>query len=363
MANQANQTQSTSPIKILKGALDELPDGSIILRGVIDQESLRLIRADSYQRGQMMRKDIMEGYESGAQLPDVELGMRGQDFDSNRGTFMLKDSVYAIDGWQRITTALRYLDMVADGKVHLGAMIRFDTTEEYERQRFETLNGSSRAKVSANIMIRNKKGDSSAVLMLYGLSHTDKAFVLQDRIAWGQNMARGELLSAFSLVKIVGRLHAHKIPGGNSRMDLLVAALDRGVDIFGVQVMRENVKAFFGLVDECWGIRRIHYRDGASYMKAGFLGVLARVLSDHEDFWNQQSGERRLFVEAPLRRKLAQFPVNDPTVVQLSGAAGKGMEMLYMMLRDHLNRGKTTKRLVSRYAEGTSSFSEEEDAA
>ncbi len=350
------------PIKIVKGMLDELPDGTIVLRGVIDQDSLKHIRVAAYQRGVMLRKDIMDGYETGAQLPDVELGLRGQDFDSSRGIFILKNPVYAIDGWQRISTGLKYLDTVADGSVRLGAMIRFDSTEEYERKRFETLNGSSRAKVSVNVMVRNKKDDSPAILMLYGLSHTDKLFVLQNRIAWGQNMARGELLSAYSMLKIVGKLHGHKIAGNNNRIDLLAAALDRGVDLFGIQVMRDNVKAFFDLVDECWGVRRIHFREGATYMKATFLMVLARLLSDHYDFWKVPD-ERRLFVEAPLRRKLAQFPINDPQVIQLSGASGKASEVLYMLLRNHLNRGKTTKRLTSRNVDGMPSFDDEAEAA
>lgn len=355
----ANQNSEPKTVKILKGALDEQKDGNIILRGVIDQESLRHILVDAYQRGVMNRGDIMEGYRSGAQLPDVELGMRGQDFDMNRGTFVLRDPVYAIDGWQRISTALKFIDSVADGTVRLGAMVRFDTTEEYERKRFETLNGSSRAKVSANIMVRNRRGDSPAVLMLYGVTHTDKAFVMHDRVAWGQNMARGELISAFSLIKIVGRLHGHKIAGGNNKMELIIPALDRGVDVIGIQVMRENMKAFFDLIDECWGIRRIHYRDGATYMKGSFLTVLARFLSDHEEFWKQPD-ERRLFVEASLRRKLSQFPVNDPQVVQLSGASGKAGEILYLLLRDHMNRGKTTKRLTSRSGGDLGSFQEEE---
>ncbi|MEA2701447.1 MAG: hypothetical protein QOE22_156 [Candidatus Parcubacteria bacterium] len=357
-----NPVSNNGPVRILKGMLDELDDGTIVLRGVIDQASLGNIRADAYQRGIMNRKDIMDGYRAGAQLPDVELGMRGQNYDSARGILTLRDPVFAIDGWQRIQTGLRFLDLAPDGRVRLGAMIRFDTTEAYERERFETLNGKSRVKVSANIMLRNKRSDSAAVLMLYGLTHTDKTFVLQNRIAWGQNMVRGELLPAFAFAKIVGRLLGHKIAGGNSSLNNLVAALDHGVESFGVQVMRENVRAFFGLVDECWGIRRIHYRDGASYMKATFLTVLARLISDHHDFWKQPD-ERRLFVEAPLRRKLAQFPVDDPQVVQLSGATGKAAELLYMLLRNHLNRGKTTKRLVSRYADNGTSFDEDESAA
>jgi hypothetical protein len=349
-------------IKILNGALDELPDGSIILRGVIDQNSLLAIQADHYQRGIMKRDDILTGYREGAQMPDVELGMRGADFDSKGRTFILKHPVFAIDGWQRISTARRYLEMIADGKVHLGAMVRFNTDERYERERFEVLNGSSRSKVSVNIMMRNRRGDSPAVLMLYGLSHTDKTFSMQNRIAWGQSMARGELLTAFGYIKIAGFLHSHKIAGKNNNHELLLAALDRGTELYGIQVMRDNVKAFFDLVDECWGIRRIHYRDGASYMKSQFLYVLAKLLSDHHDFWKQPE-ERRLFVEAPLRRKLAQFPINDPQVVQLSGASGKSQEILYMLLRDHLNRGKTTKRLASRHAESVSSFEDDAEAA
>lgn len=236
-------------------------------------------------------------------------------------------------------------------------MIRFDTTEAYERERFVTLNGSSRVKVSANIMIRNMRSEHPAVLMLYGLTHNDKSFVLQDRVAWGQNMARGELLPAFAFSKIVGRLHSHKIPARQNRLDLVVAALDRGVETFGVQVMRDNIRAFFDLVDECWGIRRIHYRDGAPYMKATFLTVLAQFISDHHDFWKAPE-ERRLFVEADLRRKLAKFPMDDPQVGQLSGASGKAAEILYILLQSHINSGKRTRRLTSRLA--VPSFSNEE---
>lgn len=348
------------PIKIVKGALAELEDGTIVLRGVIDQESLRHIRADNYQREQMRRDDIMAGLKNGSQLPDVELGMRGQNFTSKGSTFVLNDPLYAIDGWQRISTALKYIDAVADAHVNIGAMIRLDTTEEYERARFAILNGKQRVKVSASLLLRNQRHTSPAVLMLFGVSGSDRAFVLNGRVAWGQNMARNELLSAFTFAKIVSTLHSHKVGGLSSQMEQIVSALDRGVDAFGIQVMRENVKVFFDLVDECWGIRRIHYRDGAAYMKGGFLAVLARLISDHHDFWKQPE-ERRLFIEAPLRRKLAQFPITDPTVVNLAGGSGKSREMLYMLLRDHLNRGKTTKRLVSRKA-GMITFNDEEEA-
>jgi len=217
-------------------------------------------------------------------------------------------------------------------------------------------------RVSVNILIRNKRTESDALLLLYSLSHTDKTFVMQNRVAWGQNMVRGELITALQILKTMGRLHGHKIAGSNNKLDLLVAAVDRGVDLFGIQIMRENVKAFFDLIDECWGIRRIHFREGATYIKGNFLFVLARLLSDHHDFWKQPD-ERRLFIEAPLRRKLAQFPINDPQVVQLSGSSGKAQEVLYMLMLNHLNRGKTTKRLSSRNAGGMPTFEEEAEAA
>jgi hypothetical protein len=49
-----------------------------------------------------------------------------------------------------------------------------------------------------------------------------------------------------------------------------------------------------------------------------------------------------------LRRKIKQFPLNDPQVSQLAGAGGQANIILYQMLLKHINSGKRIKRLRSR---------------
>ncbi len=342
MADKANQ------VKIYHGALDEDPrTKDIVLRGVVDIDSLSNIQVADYQRDEMARHDIEDALKNGNPLPDIELGVRGANYTSREGTFYLKDPVFAIDGWQRITTTLKWIAAHPDAHIrNIGATIYFNSTEQWERERFEALN-TLRAKVSPNVILRNRRNTSGATLMLYSLSHNDRQFVMQSRVAWRQSMAKGELITALTFAKITGILHSHKTGGRFNHIDELVPALDRMVEMIGVQIMRENLKTFFDLVDQSWGIKRIEYRSGAPYIKSPFLSVLAAVLSDHTDFWRQPD-EKRLFIEASLKRKLAQFPVNDPQIATLAGSGGKSRDILYILLRDHINKGKTTKRLTSR---------------
>lgn len=358
-------------IIVTNAALDELPNGEIVLRGVIAPSSLHLLQTDEYQREALpltALSSILGAFENGETLPDIELGMRGQCFkEGEPGVFTLLDSVYIIDGLQRRNGAVHFMNRTANGQVHLGATIHFGTNKEWERERFRILN-TLRVKVSPNVILRNKRDQSHAVLMLYGLTHNEKGFVMQGRVSWSQRMMKGELISALTLAKIVGVLHGHKARAKRSTIDELVPALDRAVELIGVQNMRGNIRAFFDLIDECWGVRAIQYREGATYMRGAFLSELARLLSNHTDFWRKPD-EKVLFVDAPLKRKLALFPVNDPEVMRLSGGAGKARELLYMLLLDHVNSGKRTKRLTSRIGEVVSREDEndtqgdEEDAA
>lgn len=338
-----------SSIKVLHGALDE-HDGNIVLRGVIAPESLIHLRTDDYQREVApltSQSSILSALQKGERLPDIELGMRGQTYRTDKeGNIWLQDLTFIIDGLQRTSTAIHYLGSKPNAPVRIGALIHFDTTKEWERARFRTLN-TLRAKVSPNILLRNQRETSRAILALYGLTTNDRSFVLHNRVSWGQRMTRGELITALVMCKIVGILHSHKAAGRSVAAELLVLALDRSSELIGLQNMRDNLKTFFDLVDECWGVRRVQYREGAIHMRSNFLFVLARLLSDHKDFWRQPD-EKKLFIDASMKRKIAQFPINDPQVVNLAGSSGKARDLLYMLLRDHINRGKTTKRLVSR---------------
>jgi len=70
-------------VKIIHGALDELPSGSIILRGVISPDSFNLLRVAPYQREvspDATIADLMKGYKEG-RIPDIEMGMRGENCD------------------------------------------------------------------------------------------------------------------------------------------------------------------------------------------------------------------------------------------------------------------------------------------
>ncbi|MDP6528033.1 MAG: hypothetical protein QF858_04160 [Candidatus Pacebacteria bacterium] len=360
-------TRKTSHVTLNNAALDETEQGEIILRGVVSPESLHLLLVDDYQREAMpltALSSILEALEQKESLPDIELGMRGQKFKEDAdGVYVLQDDVYIIDGLQRTNAAIHFLASKPDAKVHIGATVHFDTSKEWERNRFRVLN-TLRSKVSPNVLLRNKREESAAVLMLFGISTNDKNFVLWNRISWSQRMTKGELLTALMFAKVIGRLHAHKAPTKRNQIDELVPALDKAVEIVGMQNMRENIRTFFELVDECWGVRRVQYREGAVHMRGAFLYVLAQLLSDHFDFWRSNPEEKKLFVEASLKRKLAQFPVHDPQVVNLASSGGKSRELLYMLLRDHINSGKRTKRLKSRIGDlVTLDDNDEEEAA
>lgn len=354
---------SANLVRILNGALDEIEiEGTkqVILRGVVDPGSLHHLLKDDYQReAQPLTSQwrILDALQKGEPLPDIELGMRGDHVASREDNYILKDNVYIIDGLQRVTTAIHFLGTHQTGVVRLGATVHFNTTKEWERKRFHILN-THRLKVAPNVLLRNMREESPAILALYGLSMNDKTFVLHHRVSWTQRMTKGELLTALVFVKVVGLLHSHKVAGKSSSIDGLVPALGKAVEIFGIQTVRENVRAFFNLVDECWGLKCVQYRESAIYIRGMFLYTLARLLSDHHDFW--QGDEKRLFVNADLKRKIAQFPIHDPEVARLSGSSGMARVLLYTMLRDHINSGKRSKRLSPRKVESVA-VAEEDD--
>ncbi|HVM73775.1 MAG TPA: hypothetical protein VMU13_02805 [Candidatus Paceibacterota bacterium] len=359
-----SKSAQLNPIKLVHGALDEAEGSTtgIILRGVIAPDSLHHLLKDDYQReAQPLTSQwrILDALQKGEPLPDIELGMRGQNFTTREDNFFLKDHVYIVDGLQRVTSAIHFLGTNPGSPVRLGATVHFNTTKEWERKRFHILN-THRLKVSPNVLLRNMREESPAILSLYGLSTNDKAFVLHDRVSWTQRMTKGELLTALTFCKVVGLLHSHKVAGKSNSIEELVPALGKAVEVFGIQAVRENIRVFFNLIDECWGIKSVQYREGAIYMRGMFLYVFARLLADHHDFW-QGDDEKRLFVMADLKRKIAQFPIHDPEVVRLSGSGGMARIMLYTLMRDHINSGKRTKRLTPRNSEAMMVVEEDDE--
>lgn len=336
---------------MFNAALDE-ENGDVVLRGALDPKCLHMLLRDEYQREILPLatiQSLVAAFETGS-VPDIELGMRGEDFNERDGAVYLTSPVYIIDGLQRVSAALHKLN--AGGKLpRLGATVHFNTTEEWERKRFQILN-AERTKLSPNVLLRNMKHEYSAIGSLIDLTH-DKTFILCDKVCWDQRMKRHDLISAVSFLKIIGVTHSHIGPGRSQKVDELARGVNTIADKIGKNVFRDNVKTFFDLVDQCWGIRRIAFKEGAVYMRSTFLITLAMVLSRHENFWRGN----RLFIEAPLVRKIAQFPTADPQVQNLSSASGKAREILYMLLVSHINSGKRTKKL--RLRKGLIPISEE----
>jgi hypothetical protein len=327
--------------------LDETSEGKIVIRGVLEATSLHNLLVAEYQREAKplaSLKALVEAFKAGETIPDIELGLRGDTITQlEDGRIILEDDTYIIDGQQRVNAGRHLVEVRDSVQPRLGAMVHFNTTEPWERERFRTLN-MDRTKVGPNVLLRNWRYDHPAVEMLYNLCG-DRHFVLHDRVSWKQHQNRIELMSALTLSKVTGSLHSHVAPGRTTRLPDLTSALDRLMENLGRNVLKDNVRTFFDVVDKAWGIQRVTFKEGAIYMHSTFLVALARMFSDHEDFWRVN----RLLVEAPTVRKLANFPLHDPSVVQLSSASGKGLQVLYGLMVDHVNSGRRTRRLRNRY--------------
>lgn len=332
-------------VKITHAALDEVEGGNIILRGVIDPASLHLLKVGDYQREVLPIVKISElvaAFKTGA-VPDVDLGMRGGDVLERDDAFYLQDEVFIVDGLQRVTAGIHMMK-TGEGTPRLGAAVYFNTTEEWERNRFKILN-VDRSKLSPNILMRNLRQNLPVLKLLYDLTTTEKErFVLYDRVCWAQRMQRRHITTALTLAKVLGSLHAHIGPGRAHRLEEMARGLQQIFDRVGRNTFMANTIAFFNLIDECWGIRSIVFKEGSVYMRSTFLTCLALLFSRHEIFWKGN----KLCIEREISRKIASFPVSDPHVIQLASAAGTAGNLLFQYMVDHVNSGKRTKRLTRR---------------
>lgn len=334
-------------VRIIGGTLDEDGD-SIIISGRIDPSTFRFLKVDKeYQRPLGNRGDIWTALKAGVVVPPIDIGVRGQDFESDGDDFVIRSPAYIIDGWQRVGTALRILELNPETPIRIFGTVHFDTDNLWERHRFTELNKNVK-KVSPNLHLRNMRDSNEAILTLFGLSNNTKDFVLYKKVSWSQNMHRNELMTALSLTKIAVRLHRHVGPSmGNTTMHNATAAATAAKEV-SLQIFRKNTATFFSIIDDCWGIRAIEYRRAAPQIKGPFLQSVASIFSDHLDFW--QSNDRVLHVPAGLRRKLASFPIRDPQVANLAGSGGAARTILREMIISHLNKGRRTGHLRSRYA-------------
>lgn len=348
-------TTKSAPVRILLPSLDNEGD-RVVMRGVVDLCSLEHLKVDnSYQRERMTptsRAEIIKALEANDQLPDIEIGMRGDNFHMpNNNVAELIDPCFIVDGYQRRESVREHLERYPQDRVRLGCVVRFNTNAAYERKRFHALN-LFRNKVSPSLILRNCKEENQMIATLYGLSTSARDSVIYGRVGWQQNMTRGELITALVFTQVALQLHQH-VGAGMAKVSVrdIPAMCDKLVHIIGLPLVRANVTAYWQLIDQCFGIRAIQYSRSAVYLRSAFLRTLARLLSDHEDFWAgdpKRAQVQRLQVPYELRNKLRRFPIADPEIIRLASAAGKAAETLYFQLLTHLNSGKRTKRLRHR---------------
>lgn len=341
-------------VRILNGALDEDPSSpsAIILNGRIDPSTLRFLKVDSsYQRPLDDRSDIFEAIKAGVVVPNIDVGVRGQDFEADGDDFIIKSPAYIIDGWQRVGNAMRLMELIQDHPIRIFATVHFGTDDLWERHRFTELNKNVR-KVSPNLHMRNMRDSNEAVLTLFGLSHNDKNFAFYNKVSWSQNMKPGELISAVQLAKAAVVLHMHHGALNFGRVETIAAAMTREIKVLGLTNFRRNIVTFADVIEECWGIKSIELRKSSPQIKQTFLIELARFFSSHKDFWD--AGSRIFFVAADHRRKLAKFPINDPHIKNLCGTGGAAANILADLLLKHMNSGKRT-HFQSRYGGGEKS--------
>jgi len=337
-------------LKLLNGVVDIFKVGgqeTIIIRGIVDPESFGDILVAPYQRevlpGAKVRT-LMDALKNST-VPDIELGMRGNKHRINTGegdteTFYLQDAVFVIDGLQRISAAKKLVAEDPSATPRIGAVVHLDTTEEWETERFRILN-QERSKLNSNILLRNLRPKSEAIDMVYRLCE-DETFVLFNRVQWTQRMARSEIIPATVLCQTTGYLHSRFGPGRGSISPIETStSLDKTMKVVGRTTMRDNVKTYFEVLDECFGVRKVVYHHGAAFIRRNFLICLADLFTRHVNFWRGH----RLFVEKDLRMKIAKFAINDPEVTRLASSGGKAKEILYSLLLQHVNSGKRTRRL------------------
>lgn len=346
-------------IHITNAALDEWADGKIILRGVVDPASFNYLRVADYQREILPESKVNElakVFVSGESLPDIELGMRGGDFETLAdGSILLKDPTHIIDGLQRITAGKVVRDK-GSANPRLGCVIHLNTTEAWECERFKALN-LYRTKLSSNVLFRNMRNQSPAVGALYHFTVEERTSVLFGRVCWAQRVVSPQLMTATLLLKAAGFINARFGPGRSTVFDQLVNALDKTYASMERGRFEGNVRAFFNAIDEAFEIRQRSFKSGATCVRTTFLRAFAYVLVEHEDFWEGQ----RLVVSKAVIKKLRTFPLKDPEVIRLAGSSGKAWYILAEMMIDHINSGKRTENRLKRFAASASGLDDADD--
>jgi hypothetical protein len=318
-----------------QGSVFEL-DGEIVVRGVLDSDTLVGLQKPKYQREVLAGKKmegLMEAHRK-ARVPDIVLNMRGDRFIvRDDGSIELLDPVFMVDGLQRVSSAIMVMKEDGDVTPRIGALVSINRDESWEREQFEILN-NHQTKLSPNINLRNQAALVPAINVLWRLTQDD-SFVMKGRVQWTQSGNKSDLITATTYVKTVGRLLSHWGSGKGSTVSEVAKGLDLIMGEIGAKAFKGNVKAFFDLLDECWGLSEVEVKN-STLLKNGFLFVVAQLLADYPIFWNGYDLE----VPANLKAKLKKIKVTDPSVdLAVSSTSSTSRSLLRTMLLAELQKG------------------------
>lgn len=324
-------------VRVFNASLeDDAETKRVILRGVLDQATLKYIKMDWYQRergfSDKHTNEIIAAYFAGNRVADITVGMRGERVTSKSGVWSLHDKCYCIDGGQRVYAAGMAMRERPDVKIYIGVKLYTNTTEEFENELFCKL-GTTQIKISPSILMRNRKKKSPASNLLVTISkHPD--FALKDRIAWDQRKTIHELMSGFQLARIVGALHTHKVGGLKAHKPYeILAALDILFERIGAESLNGNILRFFDAIDKCWTLRQLSggRAEPRPHLDSKFLMTIAKLFSSYTDFWDGTQRNDFYFLEKFVKR-LRKFPLSD----FMSPAKGIQTDVLYEILRKRL---------------------------
>lgn len=322
------------------------------IRGPLDTSTIHLIKVDLYQRGSRddaHRKRLMEAFKRGDPVPDVELGLRGNNIiaigapdDTVPQIIETKDDLYNMDGLQRVSALIQCMKENPKFKADLSCRIQLHTTRETEEQLFLIFN-KGRKQVPNNIHLRNLHTSVKCIGLLKRLSEDDPSFALHRRICWIDKLRDHEFSLAQPIVKALRCLHSRHVSSSVDSIIALADSLNELENKIGMELFEANTRYFFNVVDKCWEVRSIVLSGTPYCMKYEFLKSLGNLFGRHTNFWEGC----RLIVPDVYIEALKKFPFSDKNVKDdISERGKKACNKVYHRLVNFLDSKRRVNKLI-----------------
>lgn len=315
-----------------------------VITGLIDPEQLAALYTPWYQREEgkesRRRTKLQDAIQTGG-LPDLLFNFRGNPseiVDLQAGELLLRGTVSIIDGIQRINVTKKLLAQGTLGgnarellQGWLGVKVHVGLTEDEEYELFGPLN-RDQWRLAPTVTLRNELRRLEELTALLTYVEAGAATPIAGRVRWEQQAKPSELFSSKTYLSVVMALHG--LHPYNEVSKLISGTRELVVrPTLGMDLLTANLDTFFGVIDECFGLRNIPQRRTPGehiQIKHAFLLGLARFLVTHEEFWD---GERLIINRAYVQR-LKSFRFNEP-VKMAAGSTTNGIKTIVQYLVGH----------------------------